>query len=98
MDMQRVERVADLMRDARRQQGQRLNAFAFDGLALLLGEMKNLGRGHVIQFAVICGPLAHALLDEAALNAVQSWVYTPTLLDGRPVPIIMTVTVNFRLE
>ena len=38
------------------------------------------------------------LLDEAALNAVQSWVYTPTLLDGRPVPIIMTVTVNFRLE
>ena len=38
------------------------------------------------------------LLDQAALNAVQSWEYTPTLLDGRPVPIIMTVTVNFRLE
>ncbi len=38
------------------------------------------------------------LLDQAALNAVQSWEYTPTLLDGRPVPIIMTVTVNFKLE
>jgi protein TonB len=38
------------------------------------------------------------LLDQAAVNAVQSWEYTPTLLDGRPVPIIMTVTVNFRLE
>ena len=38
------------------------------------------------------------LLDQAAVNAVQSWEYTPTLLDGRPVPIIMTVTVNFRLD
>jgi protein TonB len=38
------------------------------------------------------------LLDQAALNAVQLWEYTPTLLSGRPVPIIMTVTVQFRLE
>jgi protein TonB len=38
------------------------------------------------------------LLDQAAINAVQSWEYTPTLLSGRPVPIIMTVTVQFRLE
>jgi protein TonB len=38
------------------------------------------------------------LLDQSALNAVQSWEYTPTLLSGRPVPIIMTVTVQFRLE
>ncbi len=38
------------------------------------------------------------LLDQAALNAVHSWEYTPTLLDGRPVPVIMTVTVNFKLE
>lgn len=38
------------------------------------------------------------LLDQAALNAVQSWEYTPTLLSARPVPIIMTVTVQFRLE
>jgi protein TonB len=39
-----------------------------------------------------------ALLDQAALNAVQSWEYTPTLLNGVPVPIIMTVTVRFTLE
>jgi protein TonB len=38
------------------------------------------------------------LLDQAAVNAVQSWEYTPTLLNGRPVPIIMTVTVKFTLE
>lgn len=37
------------------------------------------------------------LLDEAALQAVRQWVYTPTLVDGVPVPVVMTVTVNFNL-
>jgi protein TonB len=40
----------------------------------------------------------HPLLDEAALDAVRRWAYVPTLLNGVPVPVIMTVTVNFRLE
>ena len=35
------------------------------------------------------------LLDEAALQAVAQWKYKPTLLNGRPVPVIMTVTINF---
>jgi protein TonB len=38
------------------------------------------------------------LLDQAAIDAVKQWVYTPTLLNGVPVPVIMTVTVNFRLS
>jgi protein TonB len=38
------------------------------------------------------------LLDSAAVDAVKQWVYTPTLLNGVPVPVIMTVTVNFRLS
>jgi protein TonB len=38
------------------------------------------------------------LLDAAAIDAVKQWVYTPTLLNGVPVPVIMTVTVNFRLS
>ena len=38
------------------------------------------------------------LLDDAALNAVKQWRYEPTLLNGMPVPIIMTVTVRFILE
>ena len=38
------------------------------------------------------------VLDEAALEAVRQWVYTPTLLNGVPTPIIMTVTVRFRLK
>jgi TonB family protein len=35
------------------------------------------------------------LLDDAALAAVRTWRYDPTLVDGHPVPVRMTVTVNF---
>ena len=38
------------------------------------------------------------LLDAAALTAVRQWEFTPTLLNGIPVPVIMTVTVNFTLQ
>src|SRR5687767_3395406 len=38
------------------------------------------------------------LLDAAATEAVKQWVYSPTLLNGVPVPVIMTVTVNFKLS
>jgi TonB family protein len=37
------------------------------------------------------------LLDEAALAAVRQWKFSPTLLNGTPVSIVMTVTVNFTL-
>jgi TonB family protein len=36
------------------------------------------------------------LLDQAALDAVQQWEYLPTMLNGEPVPVVMTVTVNFK--
>ncbi len=39
-----------------------------------------------------------ALLDEAAQEAVMQWKFTPTLLNGVAVPVIMTVTVNFSLQ
>ena len=35
------------------------------------------------------------MLDGAALDAVRQWEFTPTLLNGVPVPVIMTVTVQF---
>jgi protein TonB len=38
------------------------------------------------------------LLDNAALDAVRQWEFMPTLLNGVPVPVIMTVTVNFTLS
>jgi protein TonB len=38
------------------------------------------------------------LLDQAALEAVRQWRYTPTRLNGAPVAVVMTVTVNFQLR
>jgi protein TonB len=38
------------------------------------------------------------LLDDAALDAVRQWRFTPTVLNGQVIPIVMTVTVNFRLD
>ena len=38
------------------------------------------------------------LLDKAAMEAVKQWVYTPTLKDGIPLPVILTVTVRFGLK
>jgi TonB family protein len=35
------------------------------------------------------------LLDQAALEAVRQWRYTPTRANGTLVPVIMVVTVNF---
>lgn len=38
------------------------------------------------------------LLDEAAMDAVRQWRYEPALLNGQPVAVIMTVTVQFTLN
>ena len=38
------------------------------------------------------------LLDEAALTAVRSWHFTPTVVNGQPVPVRMTITVNFSTQ
>jgi protein TonB len=40
----------------------------------------------------------YSLLNQAAIDAVKQWRFTPTLLNGEPVPIVMTVTVNFELK
>jgi TonB family protein len=52
-------------------------------------------RGRVTEVRLLRGI---PLLDDAAIEAVRQWVYTPTLLNEVPVPVIMTVTVNFSLS
>jgi periplasmic protein TonB len=51
-------------------------------------------RGRVTEARVLSG---HPLLDDAALDAVRQWQYRPTLLNGQPISVIMTVTVRFAL-
>jgi protein TonB len=51
-------------------------------------------RGRVADVQVLKGL---PLLDDAAIEAVRQWVYTPTLINGVPTSVIMTVRVTFRL-
>ena len=51
-------------------------------------------RGRVVDVKVLRGL---PLLDDAATDAVRQWVYTPTLINGVPTSVIMTVRVTFRL-
>ena len=37
-------------------------------------------------------------LDRAALEAVSQWEYTPTMVNGEAVPVLMTVTVTFSID
>jgi periplasmic protein TonB len=44
--------------------------------------------------------VVHALgmgLDEKALQAVQLYRFKPAMKDGHPVPVAITIAVNFRL-
>lgn len=38
------------------------------------------------------------LLDQAALDAVRQWRYTPSVLNGQPVAVLMTITIRFTLQ
>jgi periplasmic protein TonB len=38
------------------------------------------------------------LLENAAVNAVRSWEFKPTVVNGQAVQVIMTIPVNFILE
>jgi TonB family protein len=52
-------------------------------------------KGYVQNAEVISGDL---ILSEAAIKAVKQWQYSPTLLNGEPVPAFATVTVVFNLQ
>jgi protein TonB len=41
---------------------------------------------------------ASPFLTPAALEAVKQWRYRPTLLNGQPVEVMTTITVNFTLN
>jgi periplasmic protein TonB len=50
--------------------------------------------GRVAEVTVLRGV---PMLDVAAVEAVRQWLYTPTLCNGVPVPVLMTVTLRFNL-
>jgi len=52
-------------------------------------------QGSVDQLRVVSG---HPLLVQSAMDAVRQWKYRPTLLNGEPVEVVTTITVNFNLS
>lgn len=51
--------------------------------------------GAVSSMKVVSGP---PLLQQAAMDALRHWRYQPAQLDGRAVPMHLTVTVQFKLQ
>jgi TonB family protein len=49
--------------------------------------------GSVISAHAVSG---HPLLRDAAVQAARGWRFTPTVLSGKPVKVIGTITFNFR--
>jgi TonB family protein len=53
--------------------------------------------GSLLSVGVI-NTLADPELANAAMDAVKQWRYQPTLLNGNPVEVLTTISVNFRLQ
>jgi protein TonB len=51
--------------------------------------------GRVTTMKVVSGP---SLLHQAAMDALRRWKYQPATLDGKPVPMHLTVTLQFHLQ
>jgi len=51
--------------------------------------------GRVTTMKVISG---NTLLHQAAMDALRQWKYQPATLDGKPVPMHLTVTIQFRMQ
>jgi len=51
--------------------------------------------GRVTTMKVVSGP---TLLQQAAMDALRLWKYQPASLDGKPVSMHLTVTIQFRLQ
>ena len=64
-----------------------------EGVVIL--SAKTDATGHVQDVMVL---RSVPLLNKAAIDAVKQWVYEPYVQDGKPTPVVFTVTVRFQLD
>lgn len=57
-----------------------------------------IGRDGTVTLVRVVSAGAHPDFAVAAVDAVRQWRFTPTLLNGQPVDVVMSVTVRFDLE
>jgi len=68
-------------------------AARISGTVILQAEISK--QGTIENLHVLSG---HPMLVQSALDAVKQWRYKPYLLNGEPVPVETTITVNFTLS
>ena len=83
-----INRTPPVYPDSLRQQG-------VEGTVLV---QAIIGKSGSVLDAHAVGSQAPAELADAALAAVRTWQFEPTLLNGEPVEVITTITVNFQLR
>ena len=74
---------------------ERAQAQGVQGIVLLEAVISKEGS---IRAMRVVNKLADPELVDAALEAVKNWRYEPTLLNGQPIEVVTTITVNFRLS
>jgi TonB family protein len=57
-----------------------------------------IGRDGTVSWVRVLSAQVHPDFAVAAVDAVRQWRFTPTLLNGVPVEVVMTVTIRFDLE
>jgi len=73
---------------------ERAQAQGVQGIVLLEAVISKEGS---IRAMRVVNKLADPELVDAAVEAVKNWRYEPTLLNGQPIEVVTTITVNFRL-
>lgn len=82
------------MKDVRPRYPDDLIRSLIQGTVLVLGRITSTGCIRAVR--VLKG--VHPVLDVEAARAVLQWEFSPTLRDGAPVPVHVTVTVKFSLR
>lgn len=57
-----------------------------------------IGQDGSVLSARVVGSDVHPDFGDAAMQAVRQWKFTPTLLNGKPVDVLMSVAVTFTLQ
>jgi protein TonB len=68
------------------------------GLTGLVPVEAVIGRDGTVSSVRVLSAQVHPDFAIAAADAVRQWLFTPTLLNGEPVDVVMTVSVQFDLE
>ena len=67
----------------------------FEGRLVLRVDVTDVGSASAVAVAVSSG---HAILDEAAVTALQGWHFNPATRDGVAVAGVAYVPIQFRLQ